>query len=74
MGTWFWKYHLPISQGQVPVDMKQGQDIADFFYSQNNHQPKIGLPLKKWILVFDASLTSSSVDMSWGNRKFENYL
>ena len=54
--------------------MKQGQDIADFFYSQNNHQPKIGLPLKKWILVFDASLTSSSVDMSWGNRKFENYL
>ena len=58
MGTWFWKYHLPISQGQVPVDTKQGQDIADFFYSQNNHRSKIGLPLKKWILIFDASLTS----------------
>ena len=58
MGTWFWKYHLPISQGQVPVDMKQDLDIADFFYSQNNHRPKIGLPLKKWILISDASLTS----------------
>lgn len=41
------KIPLPISQGQVPVDMKRGQDIADFFYSQNNHQPKIGLPFEK---------------------------